>query len=281
MKYLEYRFFSEPNIQLVKDILPTVLGSVGFDSFVDDGESLLAYIQVKLANQSLIDQTISDFPLDGIEITYTYKEAEDKNWNEEWEKNFFQPLVIDNKCVIHSTFHKEVPTAQYEIIINPQMAFGTGHHETTTLMVKAILEHDFNDKVVLDMGCGTAILALLSSMRGAQSITAIDIDEWCVRNSLENIALNEITNISVQKGDASTLPIKETYDVILANINRNILLEDMNSYTQALKKGGLLIISGFYSEDVKILTEKAKQLGLKSKSSDSLNNWTRLIFLKG
>ena len=281
MKYLEYRFFSEPNIQLVKDILPTVLGSVGFDSFVDDGESLLAYIQVKLANQSLIDQTISDFPLDGIAITYTYKEAEDKNWNEEWEKNFFQPLVIDNKCVIHSTFHKEVPTAQYEIIINPQMAFGTGHHETTTLMVKAILEHDFNHKVVLDMGCGTAILALLSSMRGAQSITAIDIDEWCVRNSLENIALNEITNISVQKGDASTLPIKETYDVILANINRNILLEDMNSYTQALKKGGLLIISGFYSEDVKILTEKAKQLGLKSKSSDSLNNWTRLIFLKG
>lgn len=281
MKHLEYRFFSEPNIQLVKDILPTVLGSVGFDSFVDDGESLLAYIQVKLANQSLIDQTISDFPLDGIAITYTYKEAEDKNWNEEWEKNFFQPLVIDNKCVIHSTFHKEVPTAQYEIIINPQMAFGTGHHETTTLMVKAILEHNFNDKVVLDMGCGTAILALLSSMRGAQSITAIDIDEWCVRNSLENIALNEITNISVQKGDASTLPIKETYDVILANINRNILLEDMNSYTQALKKGGLLIISGFYSEDVKILTEKAKQLGLKSKSSDSLNNWTRLIFLKG
>jgi len=281
MKYLEYRFFSEPNIQLVKDILPTVLGSVGFDSFVDDGESLLAYIQVKLANQSLIDQTISDFPLDGIAITYTYKEAEDKNWNEEWEKNFFQPLVIDNKCVIHSTFHKEVPTAQYEIIINPQMAFGTGHHETTTLMVKAILEHNFNDKVVLDMGCGTAILALLSSMRGAQSITAIDIDEWCVRNSLENITLNEITNISVQKGDASTLPIKETYDVILANINRNILLEDMNSYTQALKKGGLLIISGFYSEDVKILTEKAKQLGLKSKSSDSLNNWTRLIFLKG
>ena len=281
MKYLEYRFFSEPNIQLVKDILPTVLGSVGFDSFVDDGESLLAYIQVKLANQSLIDQTISDFPLDGIAITYTYKEAEDKNWNEEWEKNFFQPLVIDNKCVIHSTFHKEVPTAQYEIIINPQMAFGTGHHETTTLMVKAILEHNFNDKVVLDMGCGTAILALLSSMRGAQSITAIDIDEWCVRNSLENIALNEITNISVQKGDASTLPIKETYDVIFFFINRNILLEDMNSYTQALKKGGLLIISGFYSEDVKILTEKAKQLGLKSKSSDSLNNWTRLIFLKG
>ena len=160
-------------------------------------------------------------------VEYTVKEAEDKNWNEEWEKNFFQPIVIGDRCCIHSTFHKDTPKTEYEILINPQMAFGTGHHETTSSIISELLDADLKDKSVLDMGCGTSILAILASMRGANPVTAIDIDDWCVNNSKDNIILNQINNITVELGDASLLKGRKPFDVIIANINRNILLAEI------------------------------------------------------
>ena len=150
------------------------------------------------ADEETIKNALADFPLPDTQITYSYVEAEDKNWNEEWEKNFFQPIVIGDRCVIHSTFHTDVPKAEYDIVINPQMAFGTGHHETTSLIIGELLDSELQGKSLLDMGCGTSILAILARMRGAAPCTAIDIDEWCVRNSIENIELNQVTDITVE-----------------------------------------------------------------------------------
>ena len=214
-------------------------------------------------------------------IGYIWYEAEpeEKNWNEELEKNFFQPIVIDNRCVIHSTFHKDYPKAEYDIVINPQMAFGTGHHETTSSILGELLEADLKGKSVLDMGCGTSILAILASMRGAGKVTAIDIDDWCVNNSRDNIALNGISNITVELGDASLLNGREPFDVVIANINRNILLQDMPAYAACMKKGSELYISGFYTEDIPVLREKAESLGMEYVHHREKHNWAAVKFI--
>ena len=209
---------------------------------------------------------------------YTIKEAEDKNWNEEWEKNFFQPIVIGDRCCIHSTFHKDTPKTEYEILINPQMAFGTGHHETTSSIISEMLEADLKGKSVLDMGCGTSILAILASMRGANPVTAIDIDDWCVNNSKDNIALNHIHNITVELGDANLLKGRKPFDVIIANINRNILLADLPSFVSVMHAGSQMILSGFYVEDMPLLVQKAKSLGLNYLNHTEKENWATLLF---
>ena len=205
MKYFEFTFHTSPCTETVNDVLAAVLGEAGFESFVESEGGLTAYIQQALCDENTIKNAITEFPLPDTEITYTYVEAEDKDWNEEWEKNFFQPIVIEDRCVIHSTFHHDYPQAEYDIVINPQMAFGTGHHETTSSILGELLDADLKGKSVLDMGCGTSILAILASMRGADPVTAIDIDDWCVNNSRDNIALNNISNITVELGDASLL----------------------------------------------------------------------------
>ena len=205
MKYFEFTFDTHPCTETVNDVLAAVLGEAGFESFVESKDGLTAYIQQDLCDETVIKNAIAEFPLPDTEITYTYVEAEDKDWNEEWEKNFFQPIIIGNRCVIHSTFHQDVPQAEYDIVINPQMAFGTGHHETTSLIIEELLDSELTNKSLLDMGCGTSILAILARMRGARPCTAIDIDEWCVRNSIENIELNGVTDIAVSQGDASAL----------------------------------------------------------------------------
>ena len=220
MKYFEFTFHTNPSTEIVNDVLAAVLGETGFESFVENENGLTAYIQQTLCDETSIKNAIAGFPLSDTEITYTYAEAEDKDWNEEWEKNFFQPIIIGNRCVIHSTFHQDVPKAEYDIVINPQMAFGTGHHETTSLIIGELLDSDLQGKALLDMGCGTSILAILARMRGASPCTAIDIDEWCVRNSLENIELNGVDNIAVSQGDASSLESKGPFDMVIANINR-------------------------------------------------------------
>ena len=186
MKYFEFTFDTNPCTETVNDVLAAVLGDAGFESFIEREGGLSAYIQQSLCNEEVIKNALNEFPLPDTEITYNYVEAEDKNWNEEWEKNFFQPIVIGNRCVIHSTFHHDVPKAEYDIVINPQMAFGTGHHETTSLIISELLNSELEGKSLLDMGCGTSILAILAPMRGATPCTAIDIDEWCVRNSIES-----------------------------------------------------------------------------------------------
>lgn len=279
MKYFEFTFRTQPCTETVNDVLAAILGEVGFESFVECEGGLTAYIQQTLCDENAIKIAIAEFPLPDTDITYTYTEAEDKDWNEEWEKNFFQPIVIDNRCVIHSTFHKDYPKAEYDIVINPQMAFGTGHHETTSSILGELLEADLKGKSVLDMGCGTSILAILASMRGAGKVTAIDIDDWCVNNSRDNIALNGISNITVELGDASLLNGREPFDVVIANINRNILLQDMPAYAACMKKGSELYISGFYTEDITVLREKAESLGMEYVHHREKHNWAAVKFI--
>lgn len=223
MKYLEVTFTTHPCNETVNDVVSALAGEIGFESFVECEGGIQAYIQQTLFDEEALKEMVVNFPLPDTRIEYTIKEAEDKNWNEEWEKNFFQPIVIGDRCCIHSTFHKDTPKTEYEILINPQMAFGTGHHETTSSIISELLEADLKGKSVLDMGCGTSILAILASMRGANPVTAIDIDDWCVNNSKDNIALNHIHNITVELGDANLLKGRKAFDVIIANINRNIL----------------------------------------------------------
>ena len=278
MKYLEFSFRTTPCTEVVNDVLSAVLADAGFESFVEQPDGLLAYIQQNLYDEASVEAAISEFPIPDTAIEYSFVEAEDKDWNEEWEKNFFQPIVIGNRCVIHSTFHHDVPEAEYDIAINPQMAFGTGHHETTSLVIGEILDSDMSGKRVLDMGCGTSILAILARMKGAASCTAIDIDDWCVRNSIENIELNSVNEIEVFLGDASILADKGPFDMVIANINRNILLADMQHYVVRMNKGATLLMSGFYVDDIPLIKAEAERLGLTFNGYKEKNRWVVTSF---
>lgn len=279
MKYLEFAFRTVPCTETVNDILSAVLGEVGFESFIEQADGIAAYIQKDLYNEAALKEAIINFPLPDTQINYTYQEAEDKDWNEEWEKNFFQPIVIGDRCVIHSTFHHDVPKVEYDIVINPQMAFGTGHHETTSLIIGELLDNDLQGKSLLDMGCGTSILAILARMRGAVLCTAIDIDEWCVRNSIENIELNDVDKIDVSQGDASSLTGKGPFDVIIANINRNILLNDMKQYVHCMHPGSELYMSGFYVDDIPVIQAEAERNGLRFVHQREKNRWVVVKFM--
>ncbi|MBR6622188.1 MAG: 50S ribosomal protein L11 methyltransferase [Bacteroides sp.] len=279
MKYFEVTFTTQPCNETTNDVVSALAGEIGFESFVEWENGVQAYIQQNLFDEEALKEMVNEFPLPDTHITYTIQEAEDKDWNEEWEKNFFQPIVIGDRCCIHSTFHKDTPKTEYEILINPQMAFGTGHHETTSSIICELLDADLNGKNVLDMGCGTSILAILASMRGAKAVTAIDIDDWCVNNSRDNIALNNIHNIEVKWGDAALLEGHEPFDVIIANINRNILLADMSRYAACMHSGSELFMSGFYVEDIPAIQEKAESLGMTFLHHREKNNWAAVKFV--
>lgn len=273
MKYLEVTFHTNPCTETINDVLSAFCAEIGFESFVNTDGGILAYIQAARYDENALKAILKTFPIEETTITFDVKEMEDKNWNEEWEKNFFQPIVIDNRCVIHSTFHKEVPKAEYDIVINPQMAFGTGHHETTSLIIGELLDTDLKGKSVLDMGCGTSILAILAAMRGAYPLTAIDIDDWCVNNSKDNIALNHVEGITVELGDASLLKGRKPFDVIIANINRNILLADMAQYAACMHSGSEIFMSGFYVEDIPYIRAEGERLGMEFVHHKEKNNW--------
>ena len=279
MKYFEVTFQAQPCNETVTDVLSALCGEIGFESFVECENGVQAYVQQSLFDEDALKQLIADFPLTDTTLTYSISEPEDKDWNEEWEKNFFQPIVIGDRCVIHSTFHKDYPKAEYDIVINPQMAFGTGHHETTSSILGELLDADLKGKTVLDMGCGTSILAILASMRGANAVTAIDIDDWCVNNSRDNIALNHIDNITAELGDASLLKGREPFDVIIANINRNILLNDMHAYVECMHPGSELYMSGFYVDDIPAIREKAESLGLTFDHYREKKRWVAVKFI--
>ena len=279
MNYIEVKFICQPNNELIRDILSAMLAEVGFESFVETEQGITAYIQQSLFEENEIIDILSAFPIDA-EITYTNERIEEKNWNEEWEKNYFQPLIIDNRCIIQSTFHKVPATYEYNILIDPKMAFGTGHHQTTELMIREILIEDLSGKTVLDMGCGTAILAILSSMKGAKSVTAIDIDQWAYDNAIENLQLNNTDNVSVKIGGAELLDGHEIYDIILANINRNILLNDINKYFSVLNDGGCLYMSGFYTEDIPAIREECEKYNLSFCYNTEKENWASVKFIK-
>lgn len=278
MVYIEVTFTLTPWSETAQDILTALAGDIGFESFVEEENLLKGYIQQKLYDEEAIKAVIADFPLPDVCISYTAQEQEDKNWNEEWEKNFFQPIVIGNRCVIHSTFHKDIPQMEYDILINPQMSFGTGHHETTNLIVSRLLETELTGKCVLDMGCGTSILAILAAKRGASPITAIDIDDWCVSNSADNIRLNGIDCITVRLGDADLLRTERpSFDLIIANINRNILTTDMDAYAACMTTGSRIFLSGFYVDDIPVMKESLAKNGLTFIEHHENNRWAMIV----
>ena len=279
MKYLEVTFHTQPCCETVNDVLSALCAEIGFESFMEADKGVKGYVQEKLFDESALKKVISDFPLPDTAISYTIEPQEDKDWNEEWEKNFFQPIIIGDRCVIHSTFHTNVPEAEYEILINPQMAFGTGHHATTSLIIGELLDAELKGKSLLDMGCGTSILAILASMRGADPVTAIDIDDWCVSNSKDNIALNHVGNIQVELGDASLL-VGRMFDIVIANINRNILLNDMKHYVACMHPGSEIYMSGFYVEDIPYLREEGEKLGLVFDHYREKDNWSAIKLIK-
>lgn len=278
MIYTEIAFTITPANPVINEVLTALTAEIGCDSFNDTDTGMNAYIPESDFDQSALEAMISTVSFDE-KISFEINTIAEKNWNEEWEKNYFKPINVDNKCVIHSTFHTDYPEVEYEIIIDPKMAFGTGHHATTSQMVSAMLEMDFKGKAVMDMGCGTGVLAMLASMKGAEPIVAIDIDQWSYDNTLENMRINDIDNIEVKCGDASLLTEGE-FDVFLANINRNILLNDMPSYVARIKDGGELLMSGFYSEDLTMIRERAEELGLTYSFHRVKDNWTVIGFVK-
>lgn len=273
MKYLEVTFHTRPCTETVNDVLSALCAKIGFESFVECEDGIQAYVQTALYDENALKATLEDFPIEGTSITFETCEMEDKDWNEEWEKNFFQPIIIGNRCVIHSTFHHDVPQAEYDIVINPQMAFGTGHHETTSLILEELLDADLKGKSVLDMGCGTSILAILAAKRGACPVTAIDIDDWCVNNSRDNIALNHVDGITVELGDASLLKDRRPFDIIIANINRNILLADMAQYAACMHAGSEIYMSGFYVDDIPAICTEGERLGMTYLHHKEKNRW--------
>jgi ribosomal protein L11 methyltransferase len=273
--YIEYVFEVTPK-EPATEILIAELGEVGFESFVENENGVIAYIQKNEWKENMLEDVFI-LKSEAFVINFNYKEIAQTNWNAEWEKNFNQ-IKVDDLVSIRAPFH-ENPNLKYDIVIEPKMSFGTGHHETTHMMVQHLLDLDVKNKKVLDMGCGTGILAIFAEMKGAQPIDAIDIDAWCYENSLENVERNNCKNISVFEGDSSLLANKK-YDLIIANINRNILLSDMEIYTSCLNKTGVLLLSGFYSEDIIIIDEEVSKYGLTLNKTIKRNNWVALQYQK-
>lgn len=264
----------------LSDWLIAELGPLGFDSFEQDAYELKAFIPTEQYDADATRELLDAFPVAGFSYTLTAEELPDINWNEEWEKNYFQPILLgDDACLIRAPFHDPRPEVPLEIIINPKMAFGTGNHETTSLVGEWILSHDVSGQRVLDMGCGTGILGLIALKRGARHLTAIDIDPWAYANVQENAALSGVTIDEMLCGDAALLEGREGYDLILANITRNILLEDMPRYREVMRPGARLILSGFYEEDIPLLRARGEELGFTFVSSEVRQRWCRVELL--
>ena len=272
--YIGYDFRIEP-VQPAAEILIAELGSAGFESFVETDEGVTAYIQ----KDDWYDAILEDVYIlnsGEFKITFKFNEIEQTNWNEEWEKNF-NPITVDDLVTVRAPFHEE-PDTKYDLIIEPKMSFGTGHHETTHMMIQHILKNDFEGKSVLDMGCGTGVLAILAEKVGASKLDAIDIDNWCYLNSVENVERNTCHNISVYQGDVKLLEGKH-YDTVIANINRNILLADISEYAKCLNENGTLYLSGFYKEDISIIEAECNKNMLKLAETIQKGQWISLKFI--
>jgi len=278
MKYIQVTF-SFTNIQeYQQDLLISDLADIGYNTFEDTDRGFAAFVDIDTYNDAELKAVIAQFE-DEIAYQYEVLEIEGKNWNEEWEKNF-EPLIIDELCYIRATFHEAQPKYPYEIVIDPKMAFGTGHHQTTTMMMQYILSADLVGKDVLDMGCGTGILAILAAKRGAERLVAIDYDEVCYLSTLENTSLNRVTNIEAIWGGKEVIP-KEKYDVILANINRNILLDQIPVYATVLKNSGLIYFSGFYeSPDLELIKQACEPFGIHYVDHKKIGDWVAACFKK-
>lgn len=275
MNYLEFDFQVLPKIPGV-EILVAELGMIGFESFVDTEKGTLAYIQEAEFNASDL-QLVTLLSNPEFTISYSQKSIEQQNWNAAWESNF-QPIWVSDHCVVRAPFHSLKEPVEFDLIIEPKMSFGTGHHETTGLMLEYLLEQDLNQKAVMDMGCGTGVLAIMAAKKGAMPVMAIDIDRWSYENTIENIERNSVEGIEVLEGGAEC--ISGSYDVFIANINRNILIHDMEYYFKALKPEGTLLMSGFFETDIEQIANHAQQWGWQQRSFKEKNQWVAVEFRK-
>ena len=272
--YLEFDFKINP-LTPWNEILMAELIEIGFDSFTEENEGILAYIQKDIFSAEQLEN-LGIMHREDIQISFTYQEMPNINWNEEWEKNF-SPINVEDKVLIRAEFHDPDPT-MHEIVIQPKMSFGTGHHPTTHLMIQQMLEMDFEGKKVLDMGCGTSVLAIFAKQKGAAEVTAIDIDEWSVENSIENAQRNGV-ELKISKGTAENLG-NEMFDIILANINRNILISDIPAYVSVLNNGGKLLLSGLCFFDVNDILEVCTSQGLILENKQQREEWISLLLKK-
>ncbi|PKP50247.1 MAG: 50S ribosomal protein L11 methyltransferase [Bacteroidetes bacterium HGW-Bacteroidetes-11] len=275
MNYVELNCSLPEGEANIAELIMAALGELGFESFVENENGLLAYIQAPDFDVSILNN--QELWPEGSNPSYTWKIIEDQNWNALWESNF-DPVIIDGQCMVRAPFHPKNNDIEFDIEIEPKMSFGTAHHETTAQIISLLLNTDVKDKTVLDMGCGTGVLAILAAMKGASKITAIDNDEWAYHNSVENTAKNNLPHIDVYQGDAALLEGKH-FDILIANINRNILLNDMHHYRKCMTPGSILMMSGFYTQDVEAITTRANELGLSFISQTKKNNWATATFV--
>lgn len=260
---------------LFSEILIAEISQAGFDSFLENENGFEAYAEVDRFDESLVEEIKNKY--DQVKpLLFSWDRIEKKNWNEEWEKSY-EPIIVDDRCMIRAEFHQIKKEYPYTITITPKMSFGTGHHQTTYLMIKAQMDMDHKNKMVMDAGCGTAILSIMASKLGAKSVEAFDIDEWSVINGKENIEVNNCENINIRQGMISGLTFEDNYDIILANINKNILLQELPQYVAYLNPGGYLLLSGFYEKDIPDLMTRAHVYQLKQVSSDVRENWASLL----
>lgn len=285
MRYIQLSITAYPSSEDVTDILSFYLGNIGYESFVASETGLEAYIPQKYFSEEKLKKVLHFLAIEmndllkDVKVKYEFNLLEEKNWNKEWEKNYFKPLVVSDKCLVRSSFHSVDKQYDYEITIDPKMAFGTGHHQTTYLMLQEILRLDLKNRSVLDIGCGTAVLAILAAKMGARDIVAIDFDEWAYFNAKENVLLNNITDVAVRLGEVDLIQ-DEKYDFIFANINRNVLLQDIHHYAKAMNKGATLIMSGFYLEDVPIIKMECEKNNLSLQKTEQKDNWCAVVCLK-
>jgi ribosomal protein L11 methyltransferase len=278
MQYIQVTFEFKSIEDYQRDLLINDLAGIGFNTFEDTETGFSAFIEKDNFQESALKTLLLSYN-DELDYSYAVTEIAGENWNEQWEKNF-EPLVISDQCYVRATFHAPKPEYPFEIVIDPKMAFGTGHHQTTTMMMEYILSMDLNGKVVLDMGCGTGILAFLAAKKGASQLTAIDYDQVCYESTVENAALNNISNIGIICGGKEVIP-NATYDVILANINRNILLDQIGRYSEVLKTAGEIVFSGFYeSPDLEMIKEACLKVGMQYQDHKKINDWVAARFIK-
>lgn len=278
--YYLVRINLNPCVEEECDIVAALLADVGFESFVPDEKGVSAYIRKELFDKPATSSALAAYPFNGELQMEEAELIQGQDWNSEWEKHYFQPIVVGDRCVVHSSFHKEYPKAEYEIVVDPRMAFGTGHHETTSLMLERLLSYPLEGRKLLDMGTGTGILAILAAMRGAVYVVGVEIDEPAYLNAVDNAGINGV-DLDLRLGGVETVTECGYFDYVLANINRNIIIADIDKYARSLRQGGIMTLSGFYVEDIPFVEEAGKKCGLAPVAFFEKRRWACLCLEKG
>ncbi len=278
--YYLVRINLNPCVEEECDIVAALLADVGFESFVPDEKGVSAYIRKELFDKPATSSALAAYPFNGELQMEEAELIQGQDWNSEWEKHYFQPIVVGDRCVVHSSFHKEYPKAEYEIVVDPRMAFGTGHHETTSLMLERLLSYPLEECKLLDMGTGTGILAILATMRGAVHVVGVEIDEPAYLNAVDNAGINGV-DLDLRLGGVETVTECAYFDYVLANINRNIIIADIDKYARSLRQGGIMTLSGFYVEDIPFVEEAGKKCGLAPVAFFEKRRWACLCLEKG